>query len=194
VKPVSLVPSALRRIIEYADAQLYVENSPPRRILPSLCIAIDSTALSSQWLTKLVSLVPSALRRIISFAAVQLYVVNCPPTKILPSLCTARANTELLNQLQLVNPVSFVPSVLRRIILIADAQLYVVNVVPPTMILPSLCIARVWTAPLNQPQILRPVSLVPSALRRIISFAVAQLYVENCPPAMILPSLCIDRE
>jgi hypothetical protein len=38
-----------------------------------------------------------------------------------------------------------------------------------------------------------PTSLVPSALRRMNLFAVAQLYVVKYHPATILPSLCTTR-
>jgi hypothetical protein len=48
----------------------------------------------------------------------------------------------------------------------ATVQLYDIKF-PPTNILPSFCTARVLTILLNQAQISKEVSLVPSALRRV---------------------------
>jgi hypothetical protein len=187
MKEESFVPSALRRIILLAAAQLYVVNvSPPTTILPLFCTTRAATVLLNQLqILKPASCVPSVLRRIILFAATQLYPVKLPPTNILPSLCMARAEIEPLNQPQIMKEESLVPSSLRRIISFAAAQLYPVKL-PPTTILPSPCTDRAAIVPLNQFQMLKPVSLVPSALRRIILLAATQLYPVKLPPTRIL--------
>jgi hypothetical protein len=104
----------------------------------------------------------------------QLYVEKEPPTKILSSFCTARVLTLLLNQFQISKSVSIVPSVLRRIILFDVTQLYVEKD-HQIKILSSLCTNRVWTVLLNQAQIVKPESIVPSVLRRAIMVAATQL-------------------
>jgi hypothetical protein len=121
-----------------------------------------------------VSMVPSEFRRIIVFDDDQLYAVNCPPTRILPSFCIVIVLTVLLNPPQISKEVSLVPSVFKRTILFEMLQLYVVNI-PPTMILPSFCTAMVLTPLLNRHQKLAVESIVPSAFKRAILFAVIPL-------------------
>lgn len=72
-----------------------------------------------------------------------------------------------MNPFPIVNEVSNVPSVLSLAILDVAAPLYEVKS-PPTMILPLDWIARDRTVPLNQLQMLKEVSLVPSVLSLMI--------------------------
>jgi allophanate hydrolase subunit 1 len=140
-----------------------------------------------------VSCVPSVLSLIILFAVAPLYAVKYPPTITLPSACTANEVTELLNQFQILKLVSLVPSELSLIILFAVAPLYAVKY-PPTITLPSACTANEPTPSLNQSQILKLVSLVPSVLSLMILFAVASLYAIKSPPTITLPSACTANE
>jgi hypothetical protein len=87
--------------------------------------------------------------------------------------------------------VSLDPLAFKRIILFVLTQPYIVKS-PPTIILPSFCIAKVWTV-LLQFKVLNPVSLDPLAFKRIILLAVAQVYKSKAPPTIILPSLCIAK-
>ena len=61
---------------------------------------------------------------------------------------------------------------------------------PPTKIFPSLCIAKALMVLLNQIQILKELSLVPSEFKRINLFAVDHWYVVKFPPTKILSSFC----
>lgn len=85
--------------------------------------------------------------------------------------------------------ISLIPVGLRRRILFTDHQLYDARLAPPTMIFPSLCIAKDQGScpPGNQaPPALNPVSMTPSVLRRVIPFV-------SCPAAIILPSACTAK-
>jgi hypothetical protein len=85
------------------------------------------------------------------------------------------------------------PFVFSLVMLLALTQLYVEKL-PPTIILPSDCSARDVTKRLDNHQIhhqiLNVVSLVPFIFNLMILDNVAQLYVRNIPPAIILPSDC----
>ncbi len=153
-------------------------------------MSTEDTAELHQFQRKVASLVPSVFRRTILLAVTQLYVLNCHPTIIFPSLCNAKTLTEPLNQFPILNVLSLVPSLFKRIIPFAVTQLYVLNH-HPTIILPSFWMVIACTDWLNPSHILKVLSLVPSVFIRTILFAVIQLYTENCPPAITLPSFCI---
>ena len=88
---------------------------------------------------------------------------------------------------ELANEVSTVPSLFKRTILFVDVPLYVVNH-HPTTIFPSFCKAKARTSLSHHIPIAKVVSMVPSALRRMILFAVVPLYVVNHHPISIAPS------
>ena len=50
----------------------------------------------------------------------------------------------------------------------------------------------IWTVLLNQLQILKEESLVPSALKRAILLLTTHLYVEKIPPTKNFPSFCVS--
>ena len=82
----------------------------------------------------------------------------------------AIANTGLLNPIELSNVASFVPLAFKRIILFSVIPLYVVKL-PPTSILPSVCIAIWFVLLLNPIELSNVASFVPLAFNRIILFA-----------------------
>jgi len=185
----SLLPSSFKRTNLLDVNQLYEENASPMRIFPPFSTATDLTLpLNQLGLINPLSKVPSAFKRATWFIATQLYVEKVHQTTIFPSLSIATDITVPLNQSGLLNPVSKVPSAFKRVRYIVAVQLYAVKS-PPTIILPSGCIARVFTAPLNQVQsLLNPVSKVPSAFKRVKYFAAVQLYCVNTPPTNIFSS------
>jgi hypothetical protein len=87
----------------------------------------------------------------------------------------------------MVKEVSNVPSVLSLAILCELEPLYVLKL-PPTMIFPSAWTARENTSLLNEDQMLKEVSNVPSVLSLAILVVVAPLYVPKLPPTTIFPS------
>ena len=126
---------------------------------------------------KAVSLVPLELIRTIPFVVAELKVSKIPPTTIFPSGCIAKdctlAPISKPVPVLVVKVVSLVPSGFNRTIPFTVVPLKVVKV-PTTTILPSDCIATEFTV-LSKPVpvlVVKVVSLVPSELRRTISFTV----------------------
>ena len=66
-------------------------KSPPAKILPSACTAIEWTA-SFAFGLKAVSSVPSVFKRAMLLRVTPKTVVKLPPMRILPSGCTAVAS------------------------------------------------------------------------------------------------------
>lgn len=118
------MPSAWRRMIFFVVAVPYFVKAHPTMISPLFWIArLLTEPLNHHQIVKESSIVPPVLRRMIPFAVTQLYAVKFPQAMIFPSFWTARALTEPLNQAPMVNHVSRVPSVLRRMILVIAVQL-----------------------------------------------------------------------
>jgi hypothetical protein len=117
-KEESLVQSGFKRIIEFANVQLYVKNIHPTKILLSLCIFIVWTSPSNQFhILKEESIDQPEFKRIILFEVVHLYDVKAQPTIIFPSFWISRERTPALNQFHILKEESIDQPEFRRIIL-----------------------------------------------------------------------------
>ena len=115
----------------------------------------------------MISLLPLVFRRRILFTDHQLYDARLAhPTMIFPSPCIAKDQGSCPPGNQAppaLNPVSMIPSVLRRVIPFV--------ICPAAIIFPSLCTAKARTLiGVNDvsAETLKEVSLVPSVFRRAI--------------------------
>ncbi len=191
VNQVSRVPPVFRRTILFVVVQSYFVKSPPTRIFPPLWIVRTLTIASNHFsIIKELSGVPSVFKRMMLLHLFQSYFVKSPPTRIFPPLWIVIVLTGPSNQTPIVNQVSMVPLIFRRTILFFVVQLYDVKS-PPTSIFPSFWIANVLMVPLNQFPIVKEESIDPLVLRRMILFAVTQLYDVKSPQAIIFPPLWI---